>query len=89
LGTNHLEKEKRVRLFGRFKLAIKYKLFRTYVSGPLEHYDAMTNIRGVHDCFNAQTFLGAYQNGTINPDIGGACVAISSKSGSIPFRLIK
>jgi hypothetical protein len=54
------------------------------MSDHLEHdYDAMANTTGVPDCFNAQTFLGAYENGTINPDIGGACVAISSKSGSI------
>jgi hypothetical protein len=44
---------------------------------------AIANTTGVLDCFNAQTFLAAYENGTINPDIGGACVAISSSKSVV------
>jgi hypothetical protein len=61
----------------------KDKLFRTYIRSLEHDYGVMANTTGVFDCFNAQTFLGAYENGTINPDIGGACVAISSTSGLI------
>ena len=37
-------------------------------------------------CFNAQTVLGAYDNGPINPDIGGPFVAIANIIINLLFR---
>lgn len=36
--------------------------------------------QSVATCFDAQTYLAAkeYENGSLNPDLGGACTAIAS-----------
>ena len=47
---------------------------------------------GVATCFNAQTFLGSaneYNNGELNSDIGGACVAIASTFYSVDKLLLR
>jgi hypothetical protein len=44
--------------------------------------------QSVATCFDAQTYLAAeeYENGSLNPDVGGACTAIASSYQSCLFE---